>query len=108
MMREQPPGKKPFDAADYPALADFCSAYLHQDFAEEDRSAAGAAKRFLAEASGDEILQVRDEWAEFRQALRGRSIEEKQAALGRLGSSWRPVSEGDWNDLDEILRHAEA
>jgi len=108
MIHEQARGKKPFDAGDYPALADFFSAYLHQDFAEEYGSVAETAKGFLADASGDEILQVKEEWGRLREGLRGCSLEEKQAALGRLGSSWRPLSEAEWKELDEILRHAEA
>jgi CdiI immunity protein len=99
--------EKAFDPADYPALREFFSAYMHQDFTDEYGSAAEAVKGFLADASGDEILQVRDEWKVLRNALRGRSLEDVQAAFGRLGSSWVPEHEAELKELDEILSRAE-
>jgi CdiI immunity protein len=97
---------KPFDPADYPALQDFFPAYLHQDFSDEYGSAAEAVKGFLADASGDEILQVKDEWKALRGALRGRSMQEMQQVVGRLGSAWIPQHETELKELDEILTHA--
>ncbi len=108
MTREHAHEKKPFDPADYPALREFFPAYLHQDFAEEYASAAEAAKGFLAEANGDEILQVKDEWKALRTAFRGRPLQEIQAAVGRLGSAWLPETEAQVKELDEILSRAEA
>ena len=98
---------KPFDPADYPALREFFSAYLHQDFVEEYGSAVEAVKGFLADASGDEILQVKEEWKELRSGLRGRPFQEIHRAFGRLGSSWVPENDADLKELDEILSHAE-
>ena len=98
--------RKPFDPADYPALREFFPAYLHEDFGEEYGSSLEAVKSFLADASGDEILQVKEEWKSFREAFRGRPFPEMQAAIGRLGSAWRPEKEEELKDWDESFSHA--
>lgn len=106
MKQEHAGEKKPFDPADYPALREFFPAYLHEDFADEYDSATGALKGFLADASGDEILQVKEEWRSFREAFRGRPFPEIQVAIGKLGSAWQPEEERELNDWDEVLMHA--
>lgn len=99
---------KPFDPIDYPALRDFLPAYLHEDFAEEYSSAADAVKGFLADASGDEILQVKEEWSAFRSALRNRPLQEIQAALTKLGSAWLPENLDQLKEWDQLFSKAEA
>lgn len=106
MKDEQAGRKKSFEPADYPALREFFPAYLHQDFGEEYGTAGEAVKGFLAEASGDEILQVKEEWKAFRSTLGGWPFEEIQGALERLGSAWMPENEAQLRELDEILSHA--
>ena len=106
MKRESPLGKSAFDPADYPALREMLPAYLHQDFADEYGSAAAAIKGFLQEASGDEIVQVKEDWVRFRKALAGRPLKELQSAVGRLGSAWIPENEADLKRLDEIFTRA--
>jgi hypothetical protein len=108
MNREHEGEKKPFDAADYPALREFLPAYLHQDFAEEYGSSLEAVKGFLSEASGDEILQVKEEWKSFRDAFRGQPFHEIQAAIRKLGSAWLPEREQELETWDETLSHAKA
>jgi hypothetical protein len=108
MKREPSQPKRAFDPADYPALREMLPAYLHQDFADEYGSAEIAVRSFLQEASGDEILQVKEDWLRFRQALTGRPLKECQAALGRLGSAWTPQNETELKRLDKMLAHAEA
>jgi hypothetical protein len=98
--------EKPFDPADYPALREFFSAYLHQDFGDEYGSAAEAVNGFLSDASGDEILQVKDEWKTFRHAFGERPVQEIQSALGKLGSEWQPENETELKQLDEIFARA--
>jgi hypothetical protein len=107
MKQEHADQQKPFNPADYPALQDFFPAYLHEDFVEEYGSAMDAVKGFLADASGDEILQVKEEWKAFRVAFRGRPFPEIQAAIGKLGSAWRPAEEAELKDCDEIFSRAE-
>jgi hypothetical protein len=108
MTHEHIDAERPFDPANFPALREFFPAYLHQDFGEEYDSAEDAVKGFLSEASGDEILEVKEEWKQFRAAIRSRSLEEIRAALQQLGSAWWPETEGQLKSLDEILTHAEA
>ena len=97
-----------FDPGNFPALLEFLPAYLHQDFREEYDSAADALKAFLSEASGDEIVDVREEWTRLRKNFTGKPFEEIQAALEQLGSAWLPENEDELKDLDEILTRAEA
>ncbi len=108
MKRDAFQPKSAFDPADYPALREMLPAYLHQDFGDEYGSAEKAIQGFLQEASGDEILQVKEDWLRFRKALAGRSFKETQAALSRLGSAWIPQAESDLKRLDEILSRAQA
>ena len=98
----------PFDPGNFPALLEFLPAYLHQDFREEYDSAGDALEAFLSEASGDEIVDVREEWTRLRRNFAGKPFEEIQAALGQLGSAWLPENEGELKDLDQILTRAEA
>lgn len=98
--------KKLFDPADYPALREFFPAYLHEDFVDEYGSAIGALKGFLGDASGDEILQAKEEWRNFREAFREKPFPEIQAAIGKLGSAWLPEDEIELKDWDEVFRRA--
>jgi hypothetical protein len=107
MKRDPSHSQSSFDPADYSALREMLPAYLHQDFADEYGSAEKAFQGFLQEASGDEILQVREDWQRFRKALKSRPWNEIQAALGRLGSAWIPQNETELRRLDEILSHAQ-
>jgi hypothetical protein len=100
--------RKKFDPADYPALREFLPAYLHQDFGEEYDSAREAVEGFVSEASGDEILHVKEEWKLFRANFADRPVKEIQAALERLGSSWMPVNEAELQQVDEVLSRAQA
>src|SRR5260370_15680865 len=75
---------------DFPALRDFFSGYLHQDFQDEYGSAAGAAKAFRNDASETEIEAVRREWNAWRAGL-GKASADKIAQVARkLGAAWRP------------------
>jgi hypothetical protein len=107
MKQEHAGQNKAFDPADYPALREFFPAYLHEDFADEYGSPLEAVKGFLADASGDEILQVKEEWRRLRQAFRERPFAERQAAIQKLGSAWRPENEDELKECDEIFSHAQ-
>jgi len=97
-----------FHPEDFPVLQDSLPGYLHEDFGEEYASAVEAVKAFMSEASGDEILSVKEEWSRFRKTMTGRSLEEIQAALERLGVAWRPENEAELRRVDEIFSGAEA
>jgi hypothetical protein len=103
MSEEHSSEKKPFDPGDYPALLEFLPAYLHQDFGEEYGSPSAAAKAFVVEASGDEILLAKEEWKRFREDFRGKPLPDIQAALESFGCAWLPVSEAELKEIDEIL-----
>jgi CdiI immunity protein len=100
--------KKPFDPENYPALQEFLPAYLHEDFTEEYGSAQDALKAFLADANGDQILAVKDEWHTLAKSLEGHPLADVQSALSKLGSVWLPQNEAEWTALGEILSRAEA
>jgi hypothetical protein len=100
--------KQGFDANEFPALQEFLSAYLHQDFGEEYDSAAGAVNAFLAEASGDQIQDVQEEWLRLRGTLAGQTFGEIQNAIRRLGAAWQPSNEQEWKSVDEILSRPQA
>jgi CdiI immunity protein len=100
--------KKLFSPDNFPALSDFLPAYLNQDFGAEYGSAADAVKAFLADASGDEIQNLREEWPVFRKTFLGRPLSEIQHALVKLGAAWHPQSEQELAAVDEILSQAEA
>lgn len=108
MTQEPLQEKKAFDPSDYPALREFFPGYLHQDYVDEYGSAPQAVKGFLEDASGDEILQVKEEWEAFRSGTKGRPLPETQTALKRLGSAWQPVNEAELKELDAIFRDAKA
>ena len=99
--------KKHFDKTEYPALLEFVPAYLHQDFGEEYGSAAKAVTAFLADASRDQILQVKEEWQRLHHVLGDRSLGEWLAALRQLGSAWQPQSVQEVQSVSEILSRAE-
>jgi CdiI immunity protein len=97
-----------FDAENFPALQEFLTAYLHEDFGEEYGTAPQAFAALVADASGDQIRNVREEWQALRQAFSGRPMNELQHGLGQLGAAWQPQSEQELQAVDEILSRAEA
>jgi hypothetical protein len=97
-----------FDPENYPALLEFLPAYLHEDFGEEYGSAAKAMAALVADASGDQIRNVRDEWHTLRSGFQGQPLQGLQHALKELGAAWQPQSEHELQAVDEILSRAEA
>jgi CdiI immunity protein len=88
-----------FDREKFPALQEFFSGYLHEDFVDEYGSAAGAARAFCGDASPDEAAQASDEWKRLREILAGSPILELQSALQKLGGAWRPL---DWEEFQAV------
>ena len=107
-MRHEQEKKKHFDPENYPALQEFLPAYLHEDFVEEYGTPAKAFAALAADASGDQIRNVKEEWHALRQALNGQPWEATQRALAALGTAWHPQSEQELQGVDEILSRAEA
>ena len=100
--------KKPFDPENFRAVQEFLPAYFHEDFSEEYGSAQEALEAFLADANGDQILAVKDEWHALAKSLEGHVLADVQSAISKLGSVWQPQSEAEWKALGEILSRAEA
>jgi hypothetical protein len=97
-----------FDPENFPALLEFLPAYLHEDFGEEYGSAPQAFAALMADASGDQIRNIREEWQGLRQAFAGRPLRDLQHRLAQLGAAWQPQSEQELQAVDEILSRAEA
>ena len=75
----------------FPALEAFCAAYLNQDVHEIYGSAAAAVDAFRADASADEVRQLRSEWAAFRAALpRGASADRLARFEHTFAAGWAP------------------
>ena len=93
-----------FEASNYPGLREFFSGYLHEDFIDEYGSAAGAARAFCGDASGEEATQAGAEWTKLRSVLKGKPISEVQQALQKLGGSWKPEEAEELSGLDRVFK----
>jgi len=100
--------KGQFNPDSYPALLEFLPAYLHEDFVKEYGSAAEAFRALIADASGDQIRDVKGDWQALRHALAGQLLDNVHQALRELGSAWQPQSEQELQAVDEILCRAQA
>ena len=98
--------KEQFDPESYPALLEFLPAYLHEDFVEEYGSAAKAMEALVADASGDQVRNVKDDWQALRRAFAGKSLDDFQHALAELGIAWQPQSADELRGVDDILNRA--
>jgi hypothetical protein len=103
MTRQKKEKAAEFDANEFPALKEFFSGYLHEDFNDEYGSAASAARVFRGDASPEESAQAGHEWARLRKILAGRSISEVQTSLQKLGGAWRPQDLDEFHSLDAIF-----
>ena len=89
-----------FNPGQFPALKEFFSGYLHEDFIDEYGSPPGAARAFRGDASPEECAQACQEWAKLRKILTGRAIPEVQTSLQKLGGAWRPQDLDEFHSLD--------
>jgi len=103
MNRHKPQDQPHNSAPDFPALRDFFSAYLHQDFRDEYGSAPGAARAFCGDAQPEEFAAVCSEWVAWRKGLGNSSPEDIAAAVRRLGGTWQPQSSSDLDALERAL-----
>jgi hypothetical protein len=90
-------------ASDFPALREFFSGYLHEDFHDEYGSVAGAAKAFRNDASDAEIEAVQNEWKFWRTPLAKASAAQLASEFRKLGASWQPQSQADLDELEKSL-----
>jgi hypothetical protein len=93
---------------DFPALRDFFSGYLHQDFREEYSSAAQAGAAFCKDATHDQITAVQAEWKAWRITQEGLTSSARAAAIRKLGGAWQPRSNADLDALERALGAAKS
>jgi hypothetical protein len=103
MMRQKKEKTAEFDPNEFPALKEFFSGYLHEDFSDEYGSAASAARAFRGDASPEESAQACQEWAKLRKLLTGRPMPEIQTSLEKLGGAWRPQDLDEFHSLDALF-----
>ena len=89
--------------AKYPALRQFFSGYLHQDFADEYSSAVDAAKAFRREAGKSELAAIKNEWKSWRAALQNLPANSLASELRKLGAAWAPLSFAALDEVGRIL-----
>ena len=90
--RSSPRATRRVKADDFPALRDFVTGYLHEDFVQEHGTPDAAVRAFATDASADEMDQVRREAARFAAAIRDWPWADARLALQRLGAAWAPRS----------------
>jgi hypothetical protein len=88
----------------YPHLEAFLGGYLHQDFAEEHGTLAGAVGAFQRDASQRERSALAREWLAFRTDHTRATLAVIRAALGRLGGAWTPRRTADLAELDRLMK----
>lgn len=93
-------GKK---APEFPALREFFSGYLHEDFHEEYGSALEALKAFQKEASEVEIAALKKEWAAWQGRLGSSSQQEIAHSIRQLGGVWFPRDPSELKQLGKEL-----
>jgi len=87
----------------FPALREFFSGYLHQDFRHEYGSATGAAGAFRKDANAAEIQAVQNEWKIWRSTFKKSSLDEIAMALRQLGAAWQPRNERELDEVAKVL-----
>ncbi len=88
---------------EFPALRNFFSAYLHQDFRQEYDSPQFAAAAVLCDSSPAETAALRREWLAWRKQLGSASVAETAQAIRKLGGAWQPATPHDLDDLQQAI-----
>jgi len=89
--------------AKFPALQNFFSAYLHQDFRDEYGSASEAATAFCRDASPQELVATRREWKKWKGLLKEASADQAAQAIRKLGGAWQPQGLADLDVVERSL-----
>jgi CdiI immunity protein len=89
------------DAKEFSALRSFLRGYLHEDWKQEYESVEQAAHDFWEDANAEERSEVRSEWLDFVESLKGQPLDKISRRLLDLGSAWRPQNQ---SELDAITR----
>ncbi len=100
MTRDKKDKAPVINPVEFPCLREFFSGYLHEDFADEYGSPAGAARAFFGDASLEEAATTREEWTKLREILAGLALPEVHGVLHKLGAAWQPVDAEELKALD--------
>jgi hypothetical protein len=84
--------RRSLNADDFPALRDFLSGYLHEDFAVEHGTPDSAVRAFARDARREELEQLRDETRRLAAQIDGWSWSDARRAFATLGGAWTPAS----------------
>jgi hypothetical protein len=95
--------KKAGETSDFPALRQFFSGYLHQDFADEYGSALDAAKAYRREAGKSDLATIRKEWKNWRAERKNLSADGLASELRKLGAAWAPLNLATLDEVGQIL-----
>jgi hypothetical protein len=109
-MKAKKPHAKPaaageISAAEFPALRQFLRGYLHEDWREENETAADAARQFLEDADATERQHVANEWQKFRERTKGASLEVMNRILDQtFGAGWRVLDPVELDAVSLVFR----
>jgi hypothetical protein len=104
--RAKPAAAGEISAAEFPALRQFLRGYLHEDWREENDTAADAARQFLEDADATERQQVASEWQNFRERTKGQSLDVINRVLDQtFGAGWRVQDPRELDAVSLAFRH---
>lgn len=86
-------------AEEFPALTEFLSGYLHQDFVLDHKTPNGARDAFLKDANASERAAVAEEFERFLATADTLSWADVRSGLSELGGAWRPKSRAELTDF---------
>ena len=95
--------KKAGETSEFPALRQFFSGYLHQDFTDEYGSALEAARAFQRDADKSELAAIRKEWKSWHAAVENLSADSLASELRKLGAAWAPLNLATLDEVGQIL-----
>jgi hypothetical protein len=85
-------------------LASLLDGYLHQDFAAEHGTAAGAVQAWLDTASAADVMAVSSEWRSFLNVTAGMDVDRRGRALRAMGGgAWDPRSPAEFEAVSTLL-----
>ena len=83
----------------FPALAQFLSGYLHEDFVLDHKTPEGARDAFLKDANARERSALADEFERFLATVQTLSWADVRSGFSALGGAWTPKSRAALNDF---------
>ena len=91
--------KQASTAEQFPALAQFLSGYLHEDFVLDYKTPNGARDAFLKDANARERAAVVKEFAQFMAASETLSWTDVRSTFSAIGGAWMPKSRAALSDF---------